>query len=129
MRLKLLCDVCRKPIRGRSGVIWCADHTACEVSRIDRDQKERRGPGVVLLSISDMARDHEELVAAGYKVPWHIQHWECDPVADRACYWFGSERCLTVPELLEWNRHLSEKFWLEFTNWTEFMFRLVAPPK
>lgn len=65
------------------------------------------------------------MAEAGYPVPWHVQHYSCDP-DDRSCYWFGSERCQTLDELLEWNVHLMSKTWICFTDWARFLQRVTG---
>lgn len=89
-----------------------------EVNRVEAAHREyerthpRSRPidALALMSLPDDAR-------------WRIECGNCTP-ADEG-YAIEIERCMTWPDLVEWTAHLSEKTWLRYTNWFNFI-RSVA---
>jgi hypothetical protein len=59
-------------------------------------------------------------------VPWRIHHRRCDPSPGIDGYWFHANRCGTERHLLAWTAHLLEKDWLKDTDWSVFLYRLLA---
>ena len=108
------CDVCGRRVVDGDGYIE-ADMTAAmralEEEEVRRQRRRARGNQPVRLSE----------VALVELVPWHAVHAECDPFPDGPSYLIEIERIRTLPDLLEWCRHLSEKRWLPMTDWFRFL--------
>ncbi len=135
-KLTWWCETCGQRVVSGDGAVWCDDGAAWRVARLAEEQRGRAertlelpggGPRrLVVTTAAEMAQDGRELEAAGYPVPWHVQHYRCDPVEDRACYWIEVEDVGTLDALLGWNEHLSDKLWLALTDWPTFMRRAAG---
>jgi predicted GIY-YIG superfamily endonuclease len=67
--------------------------------------------------------DFGDLLSLPDEATWRVQ---CDNCAQcEFCYDIDIGRALTWPELMDWTVHLSEKSWIEYTNWFALM-RSVA---
>lgn len=117
------CPVCEKEsvfskLFGRFFHADGSDTEACWRTRI-RDEKI-----IMPLRIMSVGR----LLELPELVRWEVHCDACNPHYDSesdtycaCCYWFAANRCRTVPQLLSWTAHLSEKGWLDSTNWTQFV--------
>jgi hypothetical protein len=120
--LVLACDVCEKPVTGKTGYICVDKDAAFEVRRrVDENQKElnARYPGRVALIPAN------EILAVA-RARWHIYHRRCDPQPDaRNDYSFCISRVRTERDLLSRTAHLLEKRWLRDTDWSSFLYRVL----
>lgn len=84
-----------------------------EAAHIEHEKAHPRSQGIdvaALMSLPDDAR-------------WRIECGDCAPAVGG--YAIEIERCMTWPDLVEWTAHLSEKTWIQYTNWFAFI-RAVA---
>lgn len=59
------------------------------------------------------------------QVKWHCLHAKCDVVEDRGDYWIPINQPVTAAEMLDHTLHLMGKQWLEVTDWTSFVGRIL----
>lgn len=123
-----LCDVCERQVLGTDGYIhldtaatWRVKMARAEAKRQrEATAKDEGHSGFVVVSVAELLDGPDD-------VQWEVHHRACDPDPDRdADYWFTVDRAATVSHLLDWTLHLSEKRWIEHTNWTRFVRGALA---
>ncbi len=129
MRLRWTCETCGQVIRPGRGALWCDDGAAYSCQRLEDEQTARHQHpgGLGFVDARTLLAEGQELEAAGWPVPWHVQHFACDPV-ERSCYWIRTEQCRTLAALLQLNEHLAAKTWIRCTDWTRFLQRVTHRP-
>lgn len=115
------CAVCNEPIADKAGYVHVSnrDVNTHEEWR-QQYEAERRELG------SWVPIDLKALFEAPDRAKWVAHHRGCDPDPHSSDYWFGVERARTAVQLLDWSLHLSEKCWLEDTDWTSFIGAALA---
>ena len=117
--MEWICTHCRRSIEDGDGYI-ALDHrraiaVAAERRKLDREHdREHESQGLTPI-------DWDRLWERPRRVEWFATHRRCDPDLERADYWIDVERCRTLGELLDWNRHIHAKTWAEATNWDQFI--------
>lgn len=113
-RIEWTCSICDKPIKDGKGVIDVDTRQAaiCEQAWAELHESKSEGGGLAVYSMSDIR-------SMPKKAQWFAAHFKCSP--NEAGYSFGVARLRTVAAALDWTLHLSEKGWVEYTNWNSFI--------
>lgn len=117
--VRLVCQVCDKEITGRSGYLWVDTDKAITahraIKKFEWEHTVKDGP----LAGGGFYSGGDLLAAANAHpdAPWRAHHLACDPELDAASYTITADQLTTLAELLEWNAHLHEKDWIEYTTW------------
>lgn len=128
----LLCDVCGKSVTGTAGYV-CIDNDA--VHRAREDLKEWDVNHVPVELLSQFGVDPSEisaLISVRFGVDnyleavlWHIYHRDCDPDPGGNFYLLEAWQCNTERDFLGWSAFLFGTSWLRYTDWDEFVFRVL----
>lgn len=121
-----ICQTCRQQITGENGVVHIPNKDVHDVEQAMRDlerkeERRREEPG------SRARMDLRAWIDLPDPVAWQVHCNTCNPhKADdgtmcNGCYWFDVGRCATWPDLIDWTCHLSEKEWLQATNWMDWI--------
>lgn len=117
------CVECGQPIPDGGGYIEVDVNAAIETiearGRREAELRSRRPDGLLVMSGGDLLGwpDDES---------WHAIHRACDTDPVSSPYWFDVDRARTLLQVLDWTLHLSEKSWLDGTNWSAFVYRAVT---
>lgn len=123
--LRVVCFDCQGDIRGERGVLHvyqpAVNRASQEAMRVREKRAAKAVDGIVVLSGADLF-DWPESVA------WQVHCDDCNPHYDdetdsycNSCYWIHATRVRTWSRLVELTAHLSDKSWLEHTDWFDFI--------
>lgn len=111
-----ICDTCTKPVADFTGYLHVS---LLEVHQAEQAHRafEERTSNIPVLPVSE----YLELPT----VHWVTHHRDCDPDIESADYCIQVDRLRTHADLLARTAHLSEKRWLEVTDWFDLIRRLA----
>jgi predicted GIY-YIG superfamily endonuclease len=121
------CEICRLPIEDEEGYLtvdyeklhaYTAAVSAHD-TRMEAAHPEWSGKRFKTFTLGELY-DYPD------RVEWHTYHLRCDPDPETNDYWIGIERIRTLGQALGWASHLSEKVWLNDTNWSAILRRLAS---
>lgn len=128
------CDVCGKKIEGgQQGYVQIDErdvHYAGERQRIAKDDRESRAlklhgdsSGLMgqLMTASDLLAYSNQLAE------WRACHKRCDDMPDDTYSLRIDEHFGTFEDVLRTNFHLDGKNWIQYTDWSQFLQRQLAP--
>ena len=108
------CSACQSPVGDGAGQLW-----------VDGEQQY-----AVEQALKEWNREHHgtmsarDLHAYPDPAPWQVTHYTCTPEGTSVLYGIEVHRIRTYRQLVGWTAHLSEKAWLETTNWSDLLRRL-----
>lgn len=126
------CDVCGEPIEiDEEGYVQIDLRDADNVKnmrRIAQDNRESRSLKlegdtslVDILTLSDLVDPSNQ------SAEWEAVHTKCDLDDEGNMYFFHTSDLRTFEEVLQVNSHVADKTWAEYTNWSHFLQRQLAP--
>ena len=110
------CEVCGDVIGPSDGALEVDEAAALDRHFADIESQVRSTGAPVEFNATPLGPDH-----AGSH--WRWTHLRCDPDSNFT-YWIAAERLDSYPKVLGWMWHLSEKGWLDSTDWYEAISRV-----
>jgi hypothetical protein len=138
-KLRLICDACGKPAKS-DGYVVVDDNQAFKLYRAARSQDNQQVIDRHLVSTGAIQDDgSDEFLRKKYadcidfsrndgygSVPWQVFHDGCIPEGSREHYGYDVDRFETESDLIDRMLHLNGKNWIEFTNWDNFVRKVVS---
>jgi len=125
-KVRLICDRCSKVVN-LNGYIAVDDRKASTLDRAARAHEREQALAHASAGPLGVPYDLEWLLQeSGYNsVPWHVFHDQCGPDDDGGHYGFPVEEFQTEADVIRWMLHVGGKAWIEFTNWDDFVRKVI----
>jgi hypothetical protein len=118
------CDICRKPVATKDGLL-----AVSMVEIYKAEERERKWEKKHPADPSETVTLTTEGAYAYRSVPWRWGHNNCLKVVINP-YEIAAERFQSLGDALAWTLHLQEsKRWLAVTNWEAIVRRLHKVPR